>query len=121
MAKILAVDDSLAIRSMLKMVLEDAGHKVVIAEDGVEAMKVARNRVADLVISDLNMPNMGGMSLVNNLRRLEHYQEVPILIMTTESDKYKKDKAKKSGANGWIQKPVEQERLIAAVNKVLGL
>lgn len=119
MARILAVDDSKAIRTMVKIVLEAEGHKVALMEDGVEAMKFARERTADLVISDLNMPNMGGMSLANNLRRLENYKDVPILIMTTESSDYKKHKAKSSGANGWIQKPVEQESLIRAVNKVL--
>ena len=119
MAKILAVDDSKAIRTMMKIVLESEGHKVALMEDGVEAMKFARERTADLVISDLNMPNMGGMSLATNLRRLENYKNVPILIMTTESADYKKQKAKNSGANGWIQKPVEQEKLIRAVNKVL--
>ncbi len=121
MARILAVDDSKTIRTMVKLVLEGQGHKVAVAEDGVEAMKFARSKTADLVISDLNMPNMGGMSLANNLRRLDNYKSVPILIMTTESADYKKNKAKSSGANGWIQKPVDQERLIKAVNRVLGL
>lgn len=121
MARILAVDDSKAIRTMVKLVLEGQGHKVAVAEDGVEAMKFARSKTADLVISDLNMPNMGGMSLANNLRRLDNYKSVPILIMTTESADYKKNKAKSSGANGWIQKPVDQERLIKAVNRVLCL
>ena len=121
MARILAVDDSPAIRTLVKVVLEGAGHKVAVAEDGVEAMAFARKRTADLVITDLNMPNMSGMSLAGNLRRLENYQNVPILIMTTESSDYKKNKAKHSGATGWIQKPVDQDRLITAVNKVLKL
>lgn len=120
MAHILAVDDALVIRELVRTVLEANGHQVSTANDGREAMAFARENSVDLVISDLNMPNMSGMNLVASLRHLESYAKTPILIMTTEVDEYKKKKAKSSGATGWIQKPVTAERLLAAVQKTVG-
>ena len=119
MAHILAVDDAKVIRMMVQSVLESHGHQVTLAEDGVEAMAFARDNSVDLVITDLNMPNMGGMNLTAALRKLDAYRFTPILIMTTEDASYKKNKARNSGATGWIQKPVDEERLIRAVDKTL--
>ena len=119
MAHILAVDDAKVIRMMVKTILEDHGHQVTLAEDGREALKFARENEVDLVITDLNMPNMGGMSFTAALRNLDAYRYTPILIMTTEDSDYKKNKAKGSGATGWIQKPVNEERLLRAVEKTL--
>jgi two-component system chemotaxis response regulator CheY len=119
MAHILAVDDAKVIRMMVKSVLESQGHQVTLAEDGVEAMAFARQNTVDLVITDLNMPNMSGMNLTASLRKLDSYQFIPILIMTTEDASYKKNKARNSGATGWIQKPVNEERLLQAVKKTL--
>lgn len=120
MANILAVDDSEAIRTMMKVVLETAGHNVFIKENGREALEWARGHTVDLVITDLNMPEMGGMSLVSHLRRLEGYKSKPILVITTETADYKKSKAKNVGATGWIAKPVDKNRLLAAVEKTVG-
>jgi two-component system chemotaxis response regulator CheY len=120
MANILAVDDSEAIRTLMKVVLEGAGHTVFIKENGREAFDFAKDHTVDLVITDLNMPEMGGMSLVSNLRRLDHYKTKPILVMTTETADYKKQKAKGMGATGWIAKPVDQDRLLQAVTKTVG-
>jgi len=119
MARILSVDDSLTIRSMVKTFLEEEGFEVVSANDGVEAMKIAREQTFDLVLSDINMPNMNGISLVSKLRRLEDYAKVPILMLTTEDSDFKKNKAKSFGASGWLQKPFTQERLVGAVQKLL--
>ena len=119
MAHILAVDDAKVIRMLVQSVLEAQGHQVTLAEDGAEAIAWARENSVDMVITDLNMPNMGGMSLTAALRKLDHYQYTPILVMTTEDGSYKKNKAKNSGATGWIQKPVDEERLIKAVEKTL--
>jgi two-component system chemotaxis response regulator CheY len=119
MAHILAVDDALVIRQMVSAVLTAHGHEVSLAEDGKQALEFARDNTVDLVITDLNMPNMTGMSLITSLRRLDNYKFTPILIMTTEDADYKKQKAKSSGATGWIQKPVTEERLMNAVNKTL--
>ena len=119
MSKILAVDDSPAIRCMIETVLKAQGHEVFLAEDGQEGLNFARKQSVDLVITDLNMPNIGGISLVSKLRRITPYSKIPILVMTTETSDYKKDKARHMGANGWIAKPVTEERLVGAVEKVL--
>ena len=119
MATILAVDDQRMMRDLVKTVLESDGHTVLVAEDGVQAMTVARDQAADLVLSDINMPNMNGISLVSKLRRLDSYADVPIIMLTTESADFKKDKAKKMGANGWLQKPFDPPRLIKAVRSML--
>lgn len=120
MASILAVDDSEAIRTLMKVVLEAAGHTVFVKDNGRDALEFAKSHTVDLVITDLNMPEMGGMSLVGNLRRLDHYKSKPILVMTTETADYKKQKAKGVGATGWLAKPVDQERLLQAVTKTVG-
>lgn len=120
MAKILAVDDSEAIRMMVHTILSAAGHEVVAHEDGRKALDYARDNTVDLVITDLNMPEMGGMSLIASLRRMASYAHVPILIMTTETADYKKQKARSAGATGWIAKPVNEERLLLAVKKTVG-
>ncbi len=120
MANILAVDDSQAIRTLMKVVLEAEGHNVFVKENGREALEFARGHTVDLVITDLNMPEMGGMSLVGHLRRLDEYKRKPILVITTETADYKKQKAKSVGATGWIAKPVDKDRLITAVAKTVG-
>lgn len=119
MATILTVEDSKAVRYMVSSILTKEGHKVLEAECGADALDIARSQGADIVITDLNMPRMSGNALVTKLRRLEQYENVPILILTTESASSKKTMAKKNGANGWISKPVTAERLISAVNSVL--
>lgn len=120
MAKILAVDDSRTIREMVNTILTGMGHEVLLACDGAEALDIARDTPVDLVLTDINMPNMNGISLVSKLRRLESYQKIPILMLTTESTDYKKTKSKNMGANGWVQKPFDQARLETAINRMLG-
>ena len=119
MAKILAVDDSRTIREMVKAILEQMGHEVLLACDGREAMDIAREAPVDLVLTDINMPNMNGTSLVYKLRRMDTYQNVPILMLTTETADFKKEKSKNLGANGWIQKPFDAARLEKAVKTML--
>lgn len=119
MAKILAVDDSLMIRKLVEAVLTGAGHEVVVANDGVLGLEAARAEVFDLVLTDLNMPNMSGMSFASKLRRMSEYDAVPIVVLTTESGDYKKNKAKSTGINAWLQKPFDQDRLLAAVDAML--
>jgi len=119
MARIIAVDDALAIRSAIKLILSHHGHDVFDFENGKDAIEFARQESVDLVITDLNMPEMNGMSLISSLRRLEDYEHTPILVMTTETADYKKKKAKSVGATGWIAKPFTEERILKALNKVL--
>ena len=119
MAKILTVDDSKVIRDLVKTVLVENGHDVVTANDGVEGLAATRNEQFDMILSDINMPNMTGISMVSKVRRLEGYEYTPIVMLTTESSNFKKDKAKKMGATGWLQKPFDPERLMKAVNKLI--
>ena len=95
MAQILAVDDQQVMRNLVKTVLSAEGHEVTTAEDGVVALALARDNEYDIVLSDINMPNMNGISLVSKLRRLPHFKNTPILMLTTESSDFKKDKSKK--------------------------
>ena len=119
MARLLAVDDQRVMRELISSVLKGEGHEVILAEDGVEALDIAREQGVDMVLTDINMPNMNGISLVSKLRRLESYQDIPIIMLTTESSEFKKDKAKRMGADGWLQKPFDPKRLIKAVNTCL--
>lgn len=120
MARILAVDDSKVIRDLVGTILRSVGHDVVTAEDGVDALEKAREEVFELVLSDINMPNMNGISLISKLRRLQGYAYVPIVMVTTENSDYRKQKAKTFGATGWLVKPFTTERLINAVAKLTG-
>ena len=120
MATILTVDDSKVIRDLVEAVLKEHGHEVVTANDGVEGLEATRNQQFDMILSDINMPNMTGISMVSKVRRLDGYQYIPIIMLTTESSSFKKDKAKKMGATGWLQKPFDPDRLMKAVNKFVG-
>ncbi len=120
MANILAVDDSKVMRDMMKVVLEKNGHKVVTAEDGLQALEIVNNQSFDLIFSDINMPKMSGIALVAKLRALPDYAHVPILMVTTENAEYRKKKAKVNGATGWLEKPISEARVLKAVAKVLG-
>jgi two-component system, chemotaxis family, chemotaxis protein CheY len=120
MARILAVDDSASMRQMVDLTLKSAGHLVVSAVDGVDGLKKACDGdPVDLVITDINMPNMDGITLVRELRRLPQYRGVPLLMLTTESSAEKKQEGRAAGATGWIVKPFDPDRLLATVDKVL--
>jgi len=119
MAKILCVDDSMMIRNMLSRLLTGLGYEVLTANDGVDAMEVARTESVDIVLCDVNMPNMSGISLVTKLRRLDTYKNTPIVMITTETEGYKKDKSRTAGANGWLQKPFTEEQVINIIKRYL--
>lgn len=118
-ATILAVDDSASMRQMVTFTLKGAGHDVAEASDGVEALEQAKAKKFDLVITDVNMPNMDGIQLISELRTLDDYKFTPILTLTTESGAGKKGEGKAAGATGWIVKPFNPDQLLATVNKVL--
>jgi two-component system chemotaxis response regulator CheY len=120
MKTILTVDDSVSIRHLLKLALGSLGYGVVDASDAAEGLAIARSRSVNLVITDLNMPGMDGISFIRQLRQLPPYRGVPIVILTTESDEATKQQAKAAGATGWITKPFKQEQLIAVTKKLLG-
>lgn len=120
MASILAVDDSASMRQMVSFTLKGAGHTVVDAVDGVDALNKAKQQAFNLVITDVNMPNMDGITLIAELRKLPAYKFTPLLMLTTESAPEKKQAGKAAGATGWIVKPFNPDQLLATVNKVIG-
>lgn len=117
---IMSVDDSPSIRQLVTMTLEGAGYAVATAVDGKDALTKLQVAPADMVIADLNMPNMDGIELVRQLRKLPTYRFTPIVLLTTESQEEKKQQGREAGATGWIVKPFQQEKLLAVVKKVLG-
>lgn len=121
MAKtILSVDDSSSLRQMVAFSLKAAGYLVVDAVDGQDGLEKAQLQTVDLVLTDQNMPRMDGLQLIKALRQLPAYQKVPILMLTTESSDEMKAQGRAAGANGWLVKPFDPERLIEVVKKVIG-
>ncbi|NOY62515.1 MAG: response regulator [Gammaproteobacteria bacterium] len=120
MATILIVDDSTSMRQMVGHTLKAAGYSVAEAVDGVEALKIAKSEKFNLVLSDVNMPNMDGITLIKELRGLPAYKFIPMLMLTTESVSSKKMEGKKAGATGWLVKPFNPEQLLGTIKKVLG-
>jgi two-component system chemotaxis response regulator CheY len=121
MAKtILIVDDSATMVMSVKTNLEMAGFKVETAKDGVEALTKLKGGIKpDLIITDINMPNMGGMELIKNVRALPGFRFTPILTLTTESQADKREEGKKLGATGWLVKPVGGTDLLKIIKQVL--
>ena len=119
MATILAVDDSASMRQMVSFTLKGAGFTVVEAVDGVDALSKAKTGKFDLVLTDVNMPNMDGISLIKELRTLPEFKFTPILMLTTESGTDKKGEGKSAGATGWIVKPFNPEQLLSTIKKVI--
>jgi two-component system chemotaxis response regulator CheY len=119
--RILAVDDSPSMREMVAAVLRDSGYQVVEAEDGVKALEVARSQSVDVVLTDQNMPNMDGLSLVRNLRNLPAYKDTPIMMLTTESSAEMKQKGRDAGATGWMVKPFDPDKLVRMLKALIGM
>ena len=116
---ILTVDDSISVRQVVSFALKDAGYDTVEATDGRDALGKLTAGV-QLVITDLNMPNMDGLELIKRIRAGTTNKYVPIIVLTTESQPAKKQEAKAAGATGWIVKPFRPEQLLSVVQKVLG-
>lgn len=118
--KLLIVDDSTMLRDMLSYALSEGGYTdVTEAVDGIDGLDKAKATTYDLIITDVNMPNMDGITLVSELRALPQYSKSPILVLTTERGDSMKAKGKASGATGWIVKPFVPDQLLKAVNIVL--
>ena len=116
---ILAVDDSASMRQMVNFTLKGAGYQVVQAIDGIEALEYAREHRVDLVLTDVNMPRMDGITLVRELRALPGYRYTPMLVLTTESGHERKLQGKEAGATGWLVKPFNPDQLLATIARVL--
>jgi two-component system, chemotaxis family, chemotaxis protein CheY len=116
--RVLTVDDSKTMRDMVSFTLKGAGFEVLEAEDGVRALAVLASNSVDLVITDINMPNMDGVTLVKQLRIKPNFKSTPILILTTEGGEEKKAEGRAAGATGWIVKPFAPDKLLQVVKKV---
>ncbi len=120
MASILAVDVSYSMRQAVALTLEASGHKVVLAEDGLTALALARAQRFDLVLTDLVMPHMDGITLVAELRKIPEFQHIPLLMLTTQNSVEQKIAGKRAGATGWIVKPVNPNQLLEVIEHTLG-
>lgn len=120
MAKwILVVDDSTIIRTQVREALEEAGFSVVEAENGNAALIQSKARTFDLIITDLHMPEMDGLTLVGHLRAADAYEDTPIFMLTTESDTDTVGRGRSAGVTAWVTKPVRSEVLLGGVRLVL--
>ena len=119
-ANILTVDDSASIRLTTRLALTSAGYKVTEAVDGADGLAKMKSGSFDLIVTDLNMPNMDGLTMIRSLRRLPAYMGTPVIFLTTESDGELKQQAKDAGATGWLTKPFEPDMLVKITKKVLG-
>jgi len=117
---ILTVDDSSSIRQMVAFVLKDAGFDVEEAADGQIAVELMSRKQVDMLITDLNMPNLNGVGLIEWTRADPRHKYIPVVMLTTESQDEKKREGKLAGATGWIIKPFRPEQLLSVVNRVLG-
>jgi two-component system chemotaxis response regulator CheY len=118
MKTVLTVDDSRTMRDMLKLSLTEAGFRVVQAEDGVHGLEVLKGETPDVIITDINMPRMDGFGFIEAVRLDADRRAIPILVLTTESDAEKKNRARQAGATGWIVKPFNPVKLVDAVRRV---
>ena len=118
--KIMIVDDSASMRMMVNFTLKEGGYEVVEAVDGKNALEKLEERPVDMMITDLNMPELDGIELVRRVRENSECRYIPIILLTTESQESKKMEGKAAGATGWIVKPFRSEQLLGVVKKVLG-
>jgi two-component system chemotaxis response regulator CheY len=119
-ANILTVDDSASMRMTTRLALSAAGYAITEASDGLDGLEKAKTRRFDLIVTDINMPRMDGLRMIEEVRRLPNQIGVPIVFLTTESDAAMKSRAKAAGATAWLTKPFQPEQLVKLVTKVLG-
>ena len=117
--RVLTVDDSRTILAMLHHTLSNAGFEVLQAEDGQQGLDRLGVQDFDLIITDLNMPVMDGLTFIRSVRAQGRHQSLPILILTTETSQEKRDAGRAAGGTGWIVKPFDPEKLISVINKVV--
>ncbi len=116
---ILVIDDSAAIRQSITYILQQEGYSTVEAADGLEGLaKLDGSDKFDCIITDVNMPNMDGISFIRKARENPKFKFTPILVLTTESQGSKMNEGKEAGATGWIVKPFSADKLLAVVKKV---
>ena len=118
MTTILTVDDSRTMRDMLRLALVSAGFNVTQAEDGMHGLEVLEQETPRVIVTDINMPRMDGFGFIEAVRGNDKYRGIPILVLTTESDSEKKMRSRRAGATGWIVKPFDPVKLVAAIRRV---
>ncbi|MCW1918814.1 MULTISPECIES: response regulator [Rhodobacterales] len=119
--KVLAIDDSKTIRELLRSVMEEAGFDYTSAVDGVDGVERYAEVRPDIVITDINMPNMDGYGVIDAIRKGDIDNQVPILVLTTESGDKLKQRARQAGATGWIVKPFDDVSLVSVIRRVTGI
>jgi two-component system chemotaxis response regulator CheY len=120
MAKtIMAIDDSASIRQVVSITLKKAGYEVIEASDGRDALKKLTGQKVHLMLCDVNMPNMDGITFLKEIRQNPNYKFTPIIMLTTESQEAKKQEGKAAGARAWVVKPFKPEQMLAAIEKLI--
>jgi two-component system chemotaxis response regulator CheY len=120
MAKtVMVVDDSSSVRQVVSIALKSAGYEVIEACDGKDALAKLNGQKIHLMISDVNMPNMDGITLVKEVKKLANYRFTPIIMLTTESQEAKKQEGQAAGAKAWVVKPFQPAQMLAAVSKLI--
>ena len=117
MQHILAVDDSQTMRDVVKETLESAGYQVTVAENGQDGLEKFKQGKFDLIIADINMPIMDGITMIKEIRKLD--SEIPIITLTTESEETKKQEGRQAGADGWIVKPFRPAQFLDIIKQIL--
>jgi len=118
---ILAVDDSWSVRQLVSLTLRSAGYEVIEAIDGADALSKLAGQEIHLIICDVNMPNMDGISFVKEVKKLDKYKFTPVIMLTTESQERKKQEGQAAGAKAWVVKPFRPDQLLSAVSKLVML
>jgi two-component system chemotaxis response regulator CheY len=118
---ILVVDDSWSVRQLVSLTLRSAGYEVIEAIDGADALSKLTGKELNLIICDVNMPNMDGISFVKEVKKLDNYKFTPVIMLTTESQERKKQEGQAAGAKAWIVKPFRPDQLLSAVSKLVML
>ena len=118
--RILVIDDSLTIRDLVRYVLEQEGYEVLDADDGLTGLEILRNeKDISLILTDAHMPNMDGLTMVEEIKKEESLSSIPIVVITLETSDKMKGRARDAGANGWIVKPIVREDLVKVVSDIL--
>jgi two-component system chemotaxis response regulator CheY len=117
---ILTVDDSRTMREILRSTLASEGYDVLQAEDGMDGLAMLEARTPDIIITDINMPRLDGFGFIKEVRRDLRHRATPILVLSTELDGVKKQRARDEGATGWIVKPFSPPKLLAVLRRVSG-
>ncbi len=120
MGRVLVVDDSSTVRKLLASILAPSGHEVLEAADGVRALEILSQEAVDLVVSDLNMPQMNGIELIQTIRENPRFRDLPIVMLTTVTDEESRRKGLLAGANVYLMKPAPAHVVLYKINSLLG-